>query len=104
MALLVELRAVPRANEVLAALIHPGEQAEGDLEHDARRGDKDALKASDVLAAIRRRDPHERFLVRMLLEHTVSLPELDSQPLMPPPPAVAALPLGAGVLSDYFFS
>lgn len=104
MALLVELKAVPRRSEVLAALNYPGEQAERDLDHDARRGDPNAARALDVLAAIRRRDPPERFLVRLLLEYAVSqTPSGDAQ-LMPSPPCTATLPLGDGALSDYFFS
>lgn len=104
MALLVELKAVPRRGEVLAALTYPGEQAERDLDHDARRGDRDAARALDVLAAIRRRDPPERFLVRLLLEYAVSQPPSGSARLMPSLPCTAALPLGDGALSDYFFS
>ncbi|WP_295447107.1 DNA-directed RNA polymerase [uncultured Thiodictyon sp.] len=104
MALLVELRAVPRRGELLAALNYPGEQAERDLDHDAGRGDRDATRVKDVLAAIRRRDPSERFLARMLLEYAVGMPTPEKAPLMPEPPGEAALRLGDGTISDYFFS
>lgn len=104
MALLAELKAVPRRSEALAALIHPGEQAERDLDHDARRGEQNAVKTLDVLAAIRRRDPSERFLVHLVLEHAVSLPPAKVAPPMPYPPCAAALPLADDALSDYFFS
>ena len=107
MARLVELKAVPRRHEVLAALTWPGEQGERDLDHDARRGDRNADRAVNVLAALRRCDPTERFLIQLLLKYAVSQ-SLSSKgrgdQLMPSPPCSAALPLGDGTLSAYFFS
>lgn len=107
MARLVELKAVPRRDKVLAALTWPGEQGERDLDHDARRGDRNADRAVNVLAALRRCDPTERFLIQLLLKYAVSQ-SLSSKgrgdQLMPSPPCSAALPLGDGTLSAYFFS
>lgn len=104
MARLLELKAMPRRSEVLAALTYPGEQAERDLAHDARRGDRDATKALDMLAAIRRRDMLERTLIGLLLQYAVSQSLPSADPLMPSPPCSSALLLNEAALSDYFFS